>query len=112
MRSHLDVPVLVDNDVNSMALGEQSHYWPGFEHLMLVKVATGDVWGALQAGTSGFLLKRASPERHIDAVHTLAAGDALLDPGVTRDLVARFVAPAGGPAAAPAGAAPGRPHVA
>jgi len=59
------------------------------------------VWGALQAGASGFLLKRASPEKLIDAVHTLAAGDALLDPAVTRDLVARFVAPAGRPAAAP-----------
>jgi DNA-binding NarL/FixJ family response regulator len=59
------------------------------------------VWGALQAGASGFLLKRASPERLIDAVHTLASGDALLDPAVTRELVARFVAPASRPAAAP-----------
>jgi DNA-binding NarL/FixJ family response regulator len=59
------------------------------------------VWGALQAGASGFLLKRASPERLIDAVHTLAVGDALIDPAVTRDLVARFVAPADRAAAAP-----------
>ena len=59
------------------------------------------VWGALQAGASGFLLKRASAERLIDAVHTLAAGDALLDPAVTHDLVARFVAPPARPAAAP-----------
>ena len=59
------------------------------------------VWGALQAGASGFLLKRASPERLIDAVHTVAAGDALLDPAVTRDLVARFlVAHVGHPGAA------------
>jgi DNA-binding NarL/FixJ family response regulator len=49
------------------------------------------VWGALQAGASGFLLKRASPERLIDAVHTLASGDALIDPAVTRDLVGQFV---------------------
>lgn len=49
------------------------------------------VWGALQAGASGFLLKRASPERLIDAVHTLAAGDALIDPAVTRELVGQFV---------------------
>ncbi len=48
------------------------------------------VWGALRAGASGFLLKRASPERLIDAVHTLAAGEALLDPAVTKDLVAQF----------------------
>jgi DNA-binding NarL/FixJ family response regulator len=53
------------------------------------------VWGALQAGASGFLLKRASPERLIDAVHTLAAGDALIDPAVTRDLVGQFVTRSG-----------------
>ncbi len=49
------------------------------------------MWGALRAGASGFLLERASPERLVDAVHTVAAGEVLLDPAVTRDLVEHFV---------------------
>jgi DNA-binding NarL/FixJ family response regulator len=57
------------------------------------------VWGALRAGASGFMLKRSSPERLIDAVEVVAAGDALLDPTVTRDLVRHFIA--SGPAAGP-----------
>ena len=53
------------------------------------------VWGALRAGASGFLLKRASPERLVEAVRIVAEGETLLDPGVTRDLVEHFVLPAG-----------------
>jgi DNA-binding NarL/FixJ family response regulator len=49
------------------------------------------VWGALRAGASGFLLKRSSPERLIDAVRTVAAGESLLDPAVTRDLIQRYL---------------------
>jgi len=49
------------------------------------------VWRALRAGASGFLLKRASPERLLDAVRTVASGDTLLDPSVTRALVEHFV---------------------
>src|SRR3954452_1135244 len=36
-----DAPVLVDNDVNIMALGEHWSHWRGVEHLLYVKVATG-----------------------------------------------------------------------
>ncbi|MFF3936967.1 response regulator [Streptomyces phaeofaciens] len=49
------------------------------------------VWRALRAGAHGFLLKRAEPERLVDAVRTVAAGHTLLDPVVTRALVDRVV---------------------
>ena len=50
------------------------------------------VYAALKAGASGFLLK-SSPHQHLlHAVRTVAAGQELLDPTVTRRLVERFVA--------------------
>jgi DNA-binding NarL/FixJ family response regulator len=48
------------------------------------------IFGALNAGASGFLLKRTSPEQLIAAVHTVAAGDSLLSPSVTRTVIARM----------------------
>jgi DNA-binding NarL/FixJ family response regulator len=48
------------------------------------------VFGALRAGASGFLLKRTRPEELIAAVHTIAAGDSLLSPSVTRRVVDRM----------------------
>ncbi|HKH29699.1 MAG TPA: response regulator transcription factor [Gaiellaceae bacterium] len=47
------------------------------------------IFGALNAGASGFLLKRTKPEELIAAIHTLAAGDALLSPSVTRRVIER-----------------------
>ncbi len=47
------------------------------------------IFGALDAGASGFLLKRTSPEELIAAVHTVAAGEALLSPSVTRTVIER-----------------------
>lgn len=76
------------------------------EHPPLVLVLTTFdldeyVFGALRAGASGFLLKDAMPEHLIAAVHTIARGDALLDPAVTRAVVERFGrAPEPDPAAA------------
>ncbi|ADB52405.1 response regulator [Conexibacter woesei] len=49
------------------------------------------VIGALRAGASGFLLKRSSPEDLRRAIHTVAAGDALLSPSVTRRVIDRLV---------------------
>jgi DNA-binding NarL/FixJ family response regulator len=50
------------------------------------------VFGALHAGASGFLLKRTRPEQLIAAIHTIASGDALLSPYVTRKVIDRLPA--------------------
>jgi DNA-binding NarL/FixJ family response regulator len=48
------------------------------------------IFGALSAGASGFLLKRTSPEELLAAIHTIAAGDSLLAPSVTRRVIDRM----------------------
>jgi RNA polymerase sigma factor (sigma-70 family) len=48
------------------------------------------VFGALRAGASGFLVKRTRPEALIAAVHTIARGDSLLSPSVTRRVIDRM----------------------
>ena len=52
------------------------------------------VHDALRAGASGFLLKESPPDQLLAAVRTVAAGEALLAPSVTRRLIERFVADA------------------
>ncbi len=51
-----------------------------------------NVYEALRAGASGFLLKDTQPDRLVDAVRTVAAGEALLAPGITRRLIEQYVA--------------------
>ena len=47
----------------------------------------GYVFGALRAGASGFLLKDTEPDALVDAIRTVATGDALVSPAVTRRLI-------------------------
>ena len=49
------------------------------------------VYDALRAGASGFLLKTAPPEELVAAIRTVARGDSLLAPQVTRRLIEDFV---------------------
>ncbi|WP_067456217.1 response regulator [Actinomadura macra] len=48
------------------------------------------VFGALRAGASGFLLKDCAPQELVDAIRTVAGGEALLAPAVTRRLIDAF----------------------
>jgi DNA-binding NarL/FixJ family response regulator len=64
---------------------------PSVKVLILTTFEQDDyVFGALRAGASGFLLKRTRPEDLIAAVHTIAAGDSLLSPSVTRRVIDRM----------------------
>jgi DNA-binding NarL/FixJ family response regulator len=69
----------------------------GLSDVRVVILTTFDldeyVYAALRAGASGFLLKDVTPERLLDAVRIVAAGDALLAPSVTRRLVERYADP-------------------
>jgi RNA polymerase sigma factor (sigma-70 family) len=73
------------------ATRELSRAAPDTRVLILTTFEQDDyVFGALRAGASGFLLKRARPEELIAAVHTIAAGDSLLSPSVTRRVIDRM----------------------
>ncbi|MEV0582031.1 response regulator transcription factor [Nonomuraea sp. NPDC050310] len=57
------------------------------------------VFEALRGGASGFLVKDTEPTELIQAVRVVAAGDALLSPGVTRRLIAEYASRAKEPVA-------------
>ncbi len=70
------------------ATRELAQVAPNVKVLILTTFEQDDyVFGALRAGASGFMLKRTRPEDLIAAVHTIAAGDSLLSPSVTRRVI-------------------------
>ncbi|MFD7442229.1 response regulator [Streptomyces sp. NPDC059909] len=73
----------------------------GVKVLVLTTYDTDDhILDALRAGASGFLVKDIRPADLLDAIRTVAAGDALLSPGPTARLIARVLS---APAAPPRG---------
>ncbi|WP_334685748.1 ROK family transcriptional regulator [Arthrobacter sp. CAN_A2] len=103
VQASFDVPVLVDNDVNIMALGEQSSNWPDVGDLMFIKVATGIGAGII----SGGVLQRGAQGTAGDLGHVrvAAGGEAPCRCGNTGCLEAV----ASGPALAAALGGPARP---
>ncbi|MFE1949383.1 response regulator [Streptomyces sp. NPDC059524] len=64
----------------------------GVKVLMLTTYDTDEhVVEALRAGASGFLVKDTRPAELLDAIRTVAAGEALLSPGPTARLIARVL---------------------
>ncbi len=68
----------------------------GLETVRVLILTTYDtdanVYDALEAGASGFLLKESGPADLLHAIHVVAAGDALLAPSITRRLIGQFTA--------------------
>jgi DNA-binding NarL/FixJ family response regulator len=64
---------------------------PDVKVVMLTTFEEDDyIFGALNAGASGFLLKRTRPEELIAGIRTIADGDSLLSPSVTRRVIDRM----------------------
>ena len=64
---------------------------PGARILILTTFDLDEyIYEALRAGASGFVLKDDPPEQLIAAIRTVAAGDALLSPAVTRRVIQQF----------------------
>ena len=98
-RARLDGPDVVLMDVRMpdldgiAATRELSQAAPDTKILILTTFEQDDyIFGGLRAGASGFLLKRTRPEELIAAVHTIAAGESLLSPSVTRRVIDRMAA--------------------
>ena len=92
LQQHFDVPVLVDNDVNIMALGERRRHLKDVDDLVLIKVATGIGAGIV----SGGVLQRGAQGTAGDLGHVRVpgAGDVLCRCGNTGCLEAVAAGPA------------------
>ncbi|RZS59624.1 putative NBD/HSP70 family sugar kinase [Microcella putealis] len=94
VRRQFDVPVLVDNDVNILALGERATAWPDVDDLLFIKVSTGIgagivAGGVLQRGAQG----AAGDIGHVQVPHGRGEDDleaTASGPAIARELSERF----------------------
>ena len=94
-RAHRPDVVLMDIRMPKMdgiaATAEVLRVVPGAQVCVLTTFSADSyVVDALHAGASGFLLKDTAPQAIVQAVHTVAGGEAMLSPGATRMLLDRF----------------------
>jgi DNA-binding NarL/FixJ family response regulator len=88
MRAGLDVRM---PDLDGISATRQlSTTAPSVRVLILTTLEEDDYIFGGRADASGFLLKRTRPEELIAAVHTIAAGESLLSPSVTRRVIDRM----------------------
>jgi DNA-binding NarL/FixJ family response regulator len=105
-RDHLPDVVLMDlrmPEIDGLTATRRITGDPALSGVRVVVLTTyaedENVFRALRAGASGFLVKDIEPADLLRAVRTVAGGEALLAPAVTRAVIAAFTA---GPATAPA----------
>jgi DNA-binding NarL/FixJ family response regulator len=81
--------------VDGLAATEELRRTPGAPEVIILTTFDADeyVLRALRAGASGFLLKDTPPADIVRAVRLVAAGEAMLSPGVTRRLLTRITDP-------------------
>jgi DNA-binding NarL/FixJ family response regulator len=86
----MDVRMPVVDGVH--ATREIVSWGPGRPRILILTTFDLDevVDDAIDAGADGFLLKRATPEQLLDGIRTVAAGDALVSPQVTRRLLEAY----------------------
>ncbi len=88
----LDIRMPVMNGIELARLFCAADADPAIPVLMLTTFDLDDyVFGALEAGASGFLLKDAEPDTIVDAVRQVAAGNGTLDQALTRRVLREFV---------------------
>ena len=96
LRLHPDVVIMdvrMPNVDGIEATRRLAAHGPGAPKVLVLTTFDLDeyVWEALRAGAGGFMLKDVPPRQLAEAVRTVAAGESLLAPAITRRLVERYV---------------------